>query len=196
MKKLLLVIAMVAAGFTANAQEGSKGGFEKQDWYVTGTAGYSDSSEGDSDASVFTFSPSVGYFVSENIALEAGLIIGSGSQTSVGNEVDYNSFGVNLGGNYFFTPKNDFSFIVGAGLSYVSSGREVNGVDQPDSDTFAIVVAPGVNYFISENFALRASIGALSYSNTSIDVNGAPSTDNFRLNLNLSDINFGLTYKF
>lgn len=197
MKKLLLTIAMVASGFTANAQE--KGGFEKEDWFVSGTAGFNSSSqENVGNSSTFTFSPSVGYFVSDNIALELALNIGSSAVEIefLGEEAKQNVFGVSLGGNYFFTPENNFSFTLGAGLSYASISSEENGVEAADRSIFGIAVAPGVNYFVSENFALRASVGALSYSNESIDIDGAPSTNNFGLNLNLSDINFGLTYKF
>ncbi|WNW02318.1 OmpW family outer membrane protein [Tenacibaculum sp. HL-MS23] len=189
MKKVLLVIAMVAAGFTANAQEEkAKGGFAKQDLYISGTVGYNTVDEADA----YTFSPSVGYFVSDNIALELGLTIG-GSDTGA---TETNAFGVNLGANYFFTPENDFSFILGAGLSYVSEGSEVAGVEQADRNTFGIAIAPGINYFVSESIALRASVGALSYASSKVDVDGAESVNSFGLNLNLSTIQFGLTYKF
>ncbi|CAM1348248.1 outer membrane beta-barrel protein [Tenacibaculum crassostreae] len=195
MKKLLLTIAMVVAGFTANAQE--KGGFEKQDWFISGSAGFNSvSQEGGSDLTTFTFSPSVGYFVSENIALELALIIGSSTTETMGFQADIDQTGASLSGNYFFTPENNFSFTLGAGLSYTSVTTDMDGFGEFDSNVFSIAVAPGINYFISENFALRASLAALSYSNESIDVDGAPSTNSFGLNLNLSDINFGLTYKF
>lgn len=189
MKKVLLVIAMVAAGFTANAQEEkAKGGFVKEDLYISGSVGYNTVD----DADVYTFSPSVGYFVSDNIALELGLTIG-GSEIGT---TETNAFGVNIGANYFFTPENDFSFVVGAGLSYVSTGSEIAGVEQADVNAFGIAIAPGINYFVSESIALRASVGALSYATSKVDVDGAESVNSFGLNLNLSDINFGITYKF
>ncbi|CAM1364573.1 conserved exported protein of unknown function [Tenacibaculum soleae] len=188
MKKVLLVIAMVAAGFTANAQdaETSKGGFAKEDLYISGTVGYNTVED------VYTISPSVGYFVSDNIALELGLTIGG----SDNGATETSTFGVNLGANYFFTPENDFSFVVGAGVAYASQGTKVGNVDGPDTNTFAIAIAPGINYFVSESIALRASVGALSYATSKVDVKGAESTDSFGLNLNFSDINFGITYKF
>ncbi|CAA0190811.1 porin family protein [Tenacibaculum maritimum] len=196
MKKLLF-IAMVAFGLTANAQE-EKGGFEKQDLYISGTAGYSQVSVGgqDADDTVFTFSPSVGYFITDNIALELGVGFGSSKRNQGLGEVKTNSFDINLGGNYFFTPKKDFSFMVGAGLSYGKTSSKQGAVKGPDYNTFGFVIAPGVNYFISESFALRASVGALSYENGKADVSGAKSNSSFDFNLDFSDINFGLTYKF
>ncbi len=189
MKKLLLSIAMIAVGFTASAQ-----GFEKSDVYLTGTVGFDNTSQGDFSSSSFTFSPSAGYFVSENIALELGLSYTSTEVEAADTEASV--FGVGLGASYFFTPSEKFSFIVGAGFTYANASTEVAGSEQPDQSIFGFAVSPGVNYFISESFALRASIGALSYSNSSVDIDGADSTNNFGLNLNLSNIELGLTYKF
>ncbi len=194
MKKVLLVIAMVAAGFTANAQEKSKakGGFAKEDIYITGAIGYNNASGG-ADASAYTISPSVGYFISDNIALELGLTFGG---TDVAGFGETSSLGFSLGANYFFTPEKDFSFIVGAALGYTTVGTEFAGVEGPDTNVFAIAVAPGINYFVSESIALRATVGALSYTSSKLDVDGAESVNNFGINLNLSAIQFGLTYKF
>ncbi|CAM1333266.1 outer membrane beta-barrel protein [Tenacibaculum aestuariivivum] len=194
MKKVLLVIAMVAAGFTANAQDKAKtakGGFAQEDVYVSGTVGFSSASMGDNDSSSYTFSPSVGYFISENIALELGLAIG-GSDTGV---EETSTLGVALAANYFFTPQNDFSFVLGAGLGYANTEIEGGSDDGLDVNSISIAVAPGVNYFVSESVALRASVGALSYTNAKQD--GADDALNtFALNLDLSAIQFGLTYKF
>ena len=60
---------------------------------------------------------------------------------------------------------------------------------------WSIAVAPGVNYFVSDCIALRASFGALSYASNKADGADDAAT-NFGLNLDLSDINFGITYKF
>lgn len=187
---------MVAAGFTANAQEEkAKGGFAKEDVYISGTVGYNSAT---GDVSNYTVSPSVGYFVSENIALELGLVIGGGNNVALPGGIigDTNSFGATLGANYFFTPESDFSFVVGAGFSYVNTGYEVGGVKGNDVNTFGIAIAPGINYFVSESIALRASVGALSYASSKVDVDGAESVNSFGLNLDFSAIQFGLTYKF
>ncbi|WP_422091405.1 outer membrane beta-barrel protein [Tenacibaculum ovolyticum] len=147
---------------------------------------YSNVSTDDVDTSGYTLSPSLGYFVSDKIALELGLVIGSSDNTTTKTN--------SLGANYFFTPSKDFSFILGAGLGYSSTASELLGVDQPDVNTFTIAVAPGINYFVSKSLALRATVGALSYSSSKLDVNGAKLTNTF--GLNLSNVNFGLTYKF
>ncbi|SOU86554.1 outer membrane beta-barrel protein [Tenacibaculum dicentrarchi] len=193
MKKVLLTIAIVAAGFTANAQNKNevKGGFTQEDIYVSGSVGYSKMS-GAGDVSIYTFSPSVGYFVSENIALELGLAI-SGSENGAAEST---AFGVKAGADYFFTPKNNFSFVVGAGLGYTTYKTETAGIEGPDRNTFSLDVSPGINYFVSNSIALKASVGALSYNSSKVDITGAKSVNSFGLNLNLSNVNFGLTYKF
>jgi outer membrane protein W len=158
--------------------------------------GFNSGKQGDFKTNTFDFVPAVGFFVSDNIALEANLIVGSGKDEFGEFEDKVSSFGGALGATYFFTPASRFSFTVGAGLSYVSSKFEQTGEEDLSNDTFAIAVAPGINYFISNHFALRASVGALSYSSSKNDTPNAEAFNSFGLNLDLSDINFGVTYKF
>ncbi|MEH6537483.1 MAG: outer membrane beta-barrel protein [Psychroserpens sp.] len=204
MKKLLLMAAVAVFGLSnVNAQdEKTTGGFTKGDVYVSGTVGYNNTKFGDIKTDQLTFAPTAGFFITENISLEATLLVGSGEATidldgdSVG--VDNSTFGGGLGATYFFTPASQFSFIVGAGVSYTNSKIEFNAGDSAElkTNTFVVAVAPGLNYFVSACFALRASVGALSYTSAKLDVDGAESINSFGLNLNLSDVNFGVTYKF
>lgn len=204
MKKLLLLTAVAVMGLTnVNAQdENTTGGFAKGDVYATGSVGYTNSKVGEVKASSFTFSPAAGYFINENIALEATLIVGFGESTiDVDGDsfsVDINTFGGGLGATYFFTPANQFSFTTGVGVTYVNTKTEFAIEDSAElsTDTFAFVIAPGVNYFVSDCIALRASIGALGYSSTKLDVEGAEAINTFNIGVNLSDVNFGITYKF
>ncbi|WP_346881474.1 outer membrane beta-barrel protein [uncultured Algibacter sp.] len=189
---LLSIIAVFAIG-SVNAQDDSTGGFTGGDIYVSGSVGFNSTKTGDAKSNEFTFSPSVGYFISDNIALEASLLIGS-SEDAGDNKTS--SFGGGLGANYFFTPDSQFSFILGAGLVYVNSKLEPNGGGEAKTNTFAASVRPGLNYFVSDAFALRASIAALSYSSSKPDFSGADATNNFGLNVDFSDINFGVIYKF
>ena len=195
MKKLLLMAAVAVFGFTnINAQDDSTtGGFEKGDVYVSGSVGFSNTNVADFKSNEFTFSPEVGFFLTDNISLEAGLIIGSSEDF---NEDKSSSFGGAIGANYFFTPAKQFSFMVGAGVAYTSTKFEPNGGGELSIDTFAFAVAPGVNYFVSDCIALRASFGSLSYASAKDDSDGAEATNTFGLNLDLTNINFGITYKF
>ncbi len=198
MKKLILTAAVALFAFTANAQdestEAATGSFAKSDLYVSGTVGFTSFSQDEVSTSGFEFSPSVGYFLTDNIALELGL--GFGSDTAA-NDDKTTTVGVDLGARYFFTPASQFSFTVGAGFAYQTETTSFDaGGDDFKFNTFGFAVAPGVNYFVSDAFALRASIGALSYASAKADVDGAEAANTFGLNFDLSDINFGLTYKF
>lgn len=186
--------AVAVFGFTTiNAQDDkTTGGFVEGDIYVSGSVGLNNSKFGDAKTNSFTFSPNVGYFISENIALELGLTIGSSENEA---ETKTSDLAASLGGIYFFTPANQFSFTLGAAVSYNTSKVEPNGGGETKFNGFGLGITPGVNYFVSDCIALRAFVGALSYTSGKVD--GADdSLNRFGLNLNLSDINFGITYKF
>ncbi len=199
MRKFLFACVAVFGLTNITAQEKETvGGFEKGDVFISGSVNFNSTSISDVEGSDtnFTLSPSVGYFLSDNIAIELGLAFGSSELEGTFGDSTSSTFGVTLGADYYFTPANKFSFVVGAGVSYITQGSEVASVDQPDVNTFVIAAAPGVNYFVSESFALRASVGALSYATTKQDVDGANSFNRFGFNLDLSSVNIGLTYKF
>ena len=195
MKKVLLIAAVAVFGLTsANAQdENTTGGFAKGDVYASGTVQFSNTKVADIKSNEFTFSPAVGYFINDNIALELNVLVGTGEDF---NEDKTSTFGAGLGATYFFAPANQFSFTLGAGVSYANSKFEPNGGEESKVNAFGIAVAPGLNYFVSDCIALRASIGALSYTSAKADEDGAEAVNTFGLNLDLSDINFGITYKF
>ncbi|REE25531.1 outer membrane protein W [Winogradskyella pacifica] len=194
MKKLLFTAAVAVLGFAnVSAQEEvTTAGFAKGDLFVSGSVGFNSSKTGDAKSNDLNFSPSVGYFISENIALEVNLMVGSGEDVAENKTTD---LGAGLGATYFFTPSSKFSFTVGAGVNYTNSKYEPNGGGELKVDSFGFAVAPGVHYFVSDKFALRASLGALSYESSKVD--GADdATNDFGLNIDLSDINFGIVYKF
>ena len=190
MKKLLLTAAAVFAFGFANAQEAA-GSFAKGDTFITGSVGFSSTKMGDVKADGYNVSPSVGYFVTENIALGLGVNLAKSDMEIEGETLEVKSVGGNVGASYFFTPANQFSLFAGLGISY--NKADVAGTDL---NTFGVAVAPGVNYFVSKNFAINASVGVLGYTSQKFDVDGAEATNTFALGLDASNLNFGLTYKF
>ena len=73
MKKIMLVGA-VALFAAVNAQEAtSTEGFAQGNTFITGAVGYTSTTVDNEKVSGFTISPSVGYFVSPNVALGAKL---------------------------------------------------------------------------------------------------------------------------
>ncbi|CAM1374649.1 porin family protein [Tenacibaculum xiamenense] len=193
MKKILSIAAIAVLGiFGAQAQDG---GFEKGDFYATGSLGFTTTSQGQASSDTYTFSPGAGYFVSENIALEAQVTFGSATTEVAGTSTDISTAGVGVGAVYFFTPSNKFSFTTGLGVAYLRS-KYGEGDNAPKNNTFGVNLTPGVHYFVSDHVALRASIAALSYTSSKFDFDGAEAVNTFGFNLNLTDVNFGIVYKF
>ena len=203
MKKVLLFAAFAAFAMTSvNAQDDSSG-FAKSDIYMTGTVGFNSSTESsnitgdtDTDNSSTEFSPAIGYMLTDNIALEAGLGYESGDDGST--ETTVTTFSV--GARWFMNPSDKFSLSVGAGLGFGSGtapfvGQTVEG----ELSALTFTVAPAVNYWMSDSWGLFANIAAFQYSSTTTG-NSATSdefdTTSTGLNIDLTDINFGMVYKF
>lgn len=198
MKKVLLSVAALMAFGIASAQDATTTegkGFSKGDVFMTGTLGFSSEKTGDFKTNEFTIAPSAGYFVSNNIAV--GLNVGYVSinvENPIDGDVDTNLFQVGAFGRYYATPANDFSFFGQLGFDYVTGKQEFEGGGENKADGFNVALRPGVSYFISKNFALEASIGALGFS--TLEPDGGESTDTFEIGVDLTEVNFGLVYKF
>ena len=202
---IVSAFALFAIGYV-NAQEDKEvgKGFANGDLFMSGTVGFSSTKTGDFKSDSFTVAPGIGYFVSDNIAIGASLSYSSGSSfeelTGDGAyyEVDTNAFGIGAFARYYVTPASEFSFFGEFSVGYSTAKSEIKDFSGSEYTVngFGARLAPGISYFISRNFALEATIGALSYISTKPDIDGAKSTNNFDLNLNLNDVNLGLIYKF
>ena len=196
MKKIILTIAAICAVSFANAQDSTDGtpGFAKGDLYLTGTAGFSNVKTGDSKDNSFTLSPGLGYFITENVALEGQLSYMSGTVENAGVETKTDGFGITAGAKYFWTPASRFSLSLGGNISYMSSKVEVGGGDFTEKE-IGINIPLGLHYFVSDSFAITSSYGGFGYSSNDNGGNGADKTNGFNLGLDMSSISFGLIYK-
>jgi hypothetical protein len=198
MEKIIVTVAAIFAFGFANAQDKGSEGFSKGDVFMSGSINFSSSKwseSGNYEESAFTLAPSLGYFVSENVALGLGLNLSNSSSkvTSTSTESKTNTVGLALMGRYYFTPSSKFSGFVHGEFDYLTmkmdpGALKVNG--------YAFGVAPGFNYFVSKNLALETSLGILSYTSAKADVTGAEASTNFKLGVDLTKINFGISYKF
>ena len=201
MKKIILTVAAVFALSFANAQDAKEStggpGFASGDLYLTGTANFGSTKEGDAKNDSFTVAPGLGYFLTENIALEGQLTFKSGTtNTGAPGAEDFKTtgFGIAAGAKYFWTPASQFSLSLGARLSYMSE-KEDNGFTDSTSKVIGLNIPLGINYFVSNDFALTAEWGGFGYSSDDNGGDGAEKTNSFNLGVNLSSINFGLLYK-
>lgn len=199
MKKVLLSVAAVMAFGIASAQDATTTegkGFSKGDIFMTGAIGISSEKTDDVKSTSFEIAPSAGMFVSDNIAV--GLRLGFNStknEAPATEDEKITSFMVGAFGRYYTTPKNDFSFFAELSAYYMTNKVEQDPIEAK-TNTFGIALTPNISYFVSEHFALEAGFGALRYENEKPDADGAEATNRFGLGLDLTQINFGLTYKF
>ena len=186
--------------FAQEKKETIVGGFEYGDKYVSGGVNYTSSKSSLSSETLdsYQFSPAFGYFVTDHIAIQTTLSIGAAEKEdyyySDGNYYSNytdktETLGVQLESIYFFTPSKQFSFLLSSGFGYYQEKSKYS-----EAKAFVIFVYPGINYFLTENFNVKASVGSLQYGSTTID-DSDPSTV-FNLNINLSSLNFSLGYTF
>ncbi|HLP65362.1 outer membrane protein [Flavobacterium sp.] len=199
MKKLVLTVAAVFAFGFANAQdkkEDSGAGFSKGDLFVSGAVGFGSEKTGDLETSGFTFSPALGYFVTENIALGARLDFTSSTESEPGvDDTDTSRFGAEVFGRYYWTPASQFSVFGELAVGFGSNKVEQGPAEFKTKD-FGINAGVGVNYFLSDNWSIEAGWAGLGYNTNDNGGDGAEKTNSFGLAIDLTAINFGLNYKF
>ena len=197
MKKLLIVGA-VALFASMNAQETETVGFAKGNTFITGAVGFGTKKTGDVKENNFTISPSVGHFITSNIALGARLGFDNTTNDNGTIETKTNTFSAGVFGRYYWMPASKFSIFAELGADYSNSSFDsgVAGDEKDKANGFGIEFAPGISYFLSNHFALEAKWGVLGYNSVKPDVDGATATNRFGFGVNLSDINLGLVYKF
>ena len=210
MKKIILsAVALMAFSLSYAQEDASATGFSQGDVFLSGSAGFSSTKTGDAKHNVFNVIPRAGYFVSNNIAIGLQAGYSKDTTTDIGPvtgellDTDITTIEIGAFGRYYFTPASKFSLFADLSVSYGTVKREQDALAGEDiitvEDKFNGVFAgfaPGVNYFISDHLALEATFGVLNYSTIKPDADGAESTDNFEIGLNMSDISLGLIYKF
>lgn len=191
--------ALAAFGLAQAQEETATSGFAKNDVFVSGSLGFRSQKTGDEKINNFNVTPRVGYFVSDNIAVGAQLGFNSGKNTynANGTMVEVKSTGFEAGAfaRYYGTPGRAFSFFGQLNASYNTTKNESQG-SESKVNGFSVGLAPGISYFVSDHIAFETTFGILNYSSSKPDANGAESTDTFNLNLNLSNVAFGMIYKF
>lgn len=147
MKKIALLLTMSVFSLASVAQT-SKGTL-----LLGGGAGFTSESEGESSSSTLELSPSLGYFLADNLAVGAQISFTSfggdskGSQYSIGPAIRYYAF--ELGSSAKIFGEANFGF-----GSY-DSGEE--GVDALSSTSWGIKAGPA--FFLNESIALETTVG-------------------------------------
>jgi len=187
MKKLIFTLAVLFCVATVSAQE---------KYWVGGTVGiWSSKVKGDDSQLSFKFKPEVGYILNDNMAV--GLSIGAG-HGQASDLVD----GYDLGESanvYTVNPFLRYTFLKGSlGALFVDGGIAWNhfnicGGEDNDGNMYEIGFRPGLAINVSDKVALIGKFGFLGYQHTKID---EYKHDGFGLDLDLDNVEFGISFKF
>ncbi|AIM36639.1 hypothetical protein KO02_07905 [Sphingobacterium sp. ML3W] len=209
MKKLLLTLTAVAGlTFASQAQEF---GFKKTDFIVEGnfSANTTNDKTTKEKTSTFNFNPSVGYFVSDKIAVGLDFNFGNEKNTNyMGTSDTYDkvsNFGIGAYGRYYFLDLGSrFKTYAQLAAGYQQATGEINDgtstLDVPKIKGFGAGAGLGVNYFVTENIAINFGLTDLvSFGTAKAD--GGKSSNAFNANINsfnnfFDTAKFGLTFKF
>jgi len=182
MKKLFLAAVIAAFGFTANAQDETPAfGFGEGDLFIEGNVGFSSTNDKNTDekANGFNITPSVGYFITDDIAVGGTFSLNSYKQEVSGTDTeDQFGFGIGAFGRYYFLDLGErFKTNAEFGLGYLSMDDKLADVKE---NTFGAGLGLGMNYFVTEKIALTFGLkNVLSFSSSKLDVSGAKAVSEF-----------------
>jgi hypothetical protein len=165
-------------------------------------------------SSQFSFSPSVGYFVADN--LEVGLNMGYTAtrrpyvSSTTRAELDpTTNLSIGAFGRYYKMFTEQFGVTGALGLGYQSTkSSEYNGnnILEYKGSGFYANITPAIVFFPIPKLGISASIGSLGYSQLNNDYQTGPNiippagyenkTSTFGANFGLSQLQFGGTYYF
>ncbi|NDV77952.1 outer membrane beta-barrel protein [Dysgonomonas sp. 511] len=206
MKKILLVAALAMTCLFANAQDDLQG-----KWFVGGAVGYTSksSSFADKKDNSFVIKPTVGTFISSDLAVGASLGY-SNSKRYTGRSEDAN-------GNVTYTESKENQFIIepfvrkywtiAGGLKFFGEASlPVAFGDVKDSystTSVGLAIAPGFEYFINSWISVdtKFHLFGVAYENTSYDAEGVDSKNGFAVGgnthyNNIGDLTIGVKFLF
>lgn len=182
MKKTLLISLICIVSFQfINAQDVSEEtdstfGFRKGDFTISGSLQIINNSTKnnfnpnfETDSKDFRFNPSFGYAISDHFILNTGLTIRSFKPEFA----DVSGFGWLVGTTYVFSPQKKFTFTLNFNAYFDKTewdySERLQDVYDLTQNSFRLQLIPGINFFLSENFALVFNVGEISYATSDTD---------------------------
>lgn len=190
MKKILAMGILVFVAYYSQAQTA------KGNMMIGGSFGFGSTSyEGAPNKyNTFSFSPSFGYFVSDNLAVGSGLSFTHNSTSNGTNQSTDNSFGLSPFVRYYkFTSNEKFAFFAQA-IVGLTSYRNETGTSVTKGSRVSLNIAPGFSYFFTNHWAMDLSLSGFSIFGNNPNGNGNNSST-VQLDLSLSP-SIGLRYHF
>jgi outer membrane protein len=192
----VLICALVAYNSNAQTSQGAMMLGGSLEFYSQGFQGNSDAGN-----SGLGFSPSFGYFVADNLAVGAGLVLSTETFDGGTTKTVVTDFGIAPFARYYkFTSNEDFAFFAQATLSFLK-GKSDQTPDPVGGDvktsTISFGVSPGFAYFFNDHWSVDFSIAGIQYvsrdPNTDVDDN---KTNTFSLGISSFQPSIGLKYFF
>lgn len=201
MKKVFLSIALLSAvAFTTQAQT------EKGKFIVGGSVGYeTEKVKGGKASHEFNIIPSVGYFVSDNIAVGTGIgyATAKGSTPSPIGKID--AFVVAPFGRHYTSLSDNFKFYgqlsvpMAFGTSKETDADLKVGDKTGSSTSIGVEVSPGFAFFPTSKFAIEFGVKGISYNNNKVeDGNGneLSKSDSFSIGTDFFNPKVGVKFLF
>ncbi|GEJ44289.1 MULTISPECIES: outer membrane beta-barrel protein [unclassified Chryseobacterium] len=218
MKKILLMGA-VALFALSNAQ------IAKGTSYLSGQVEYYHKEKNEFEAKtkddVIRILPTAGYFVDSNLAIGLGVGYKSAVTKYTVNGFEFlNTIEIKNTDNAFvvapFVRKywtlSDKLYIFGQlqvplefGNEKLDFNSEGDGGDPILSAPFTeknnytnigVNIKPGLDYFLTKNWSIEATVGEFGYNTYKKDMEGAKRTNDYKFGVNLASVTFGVKYVF
>ncbi|HEY9006090.1 MAG TPA: porin family protein [Ohtaekwangia sp.] len=170
MKKLITVLLSFGAFMSTVYAQTSQGSL-----MFGGGIGYTsqrqETSGEDRKYSQVEFSPSVGYFVIDNLSVGLDLSLSSSkTDDGFGGDDKVKTFLAGPFVRYYkFTSNDKFAFFGQAGFQFGTTKTEPDGANETKSGTFNFYISPGFSYFFNEHWAMDLQLQGIEY--TSYDPN-------------------------
>lgn len=161
-KSFFVVFAWAIGAMTANAQT-SQGNM-----MAGGAIQFSSvSREGGSlsDASSFVFSPSFGYFISDNFAVGTGLTLGTSRTGTGSNKTTGSTFAIGPFARYYKHTSNENLAIFGEAAFGFGTGKNDPAFGNVTHSNFiSFAISPGAAYFFNEHWAAEVMVTGFAIS--------------------------------
>ncbi|MDW9378978.1 outer membrane beta-barrel protein [Chryseobacterium sp. JV558] len=218
MKKIALMGAVALFGLS-NAQ------IAKGTSYLSGQVGYFHNESHESafkrKDDIIRILPTAGYFVTTNLAVGLGIGYKSAvTKNNIGNDSVGNVVQTKDTDNAFvvvpFVRKywtlSDKLFVFGQlqvpvefgkekldANSYIYSGDPFLDPSSSRKNSYTNVgvnIRPGLDYFISKNWSVEATIGEFGYNSYKRDIDGARRAGDYKVGISLASVTLGVKYVF
>lgn len=190
MKKLLLLFVLFLGLMSTGAQAQGKLFLGLDLGFNSYDAGYDGPNEGH-EASQFNLGPSLGYWLNDNSAIVVGINYSSFDNKTSDSKTT--GFGIGAEFRYGWHFGDNVFVYLAPGIGFSSNKTETGGNDAKWTQ-LDLGISPGVSFMLADKWSINAYFGGLGYSSQKPD--GGDAANSFGLNLDMSNIGFGLWYHF